>query len=213
MRRNGAPAGKDSPAVASADDCIATNPITAAGANRDAPDVYGGDGCLVLYRSHTARTHRVARCALRFGVAGLRSEGIGHRTLLPAIWICRPRPLPFGSERSRGQAPQTARPVRLVCDRPPDSPPDGADQPERNDRRATTKPDVARRTLNADGEERRRAVCGRTACTDRGGGGRKPSQSGQHMPRGSGVSRRPYLLVALGRSLLFLGPPGRLGRG
>jgi RNA-directed DNA polymerase len=27
---------------------------------------------------------------------------------------------------------------------------------------------------NAGGEERRRAVCGRTACTDRGGGGRKP---------------------------------------
>ena len=26
-------------------------------------------------------------------------------------------------------------------------------------------------------------MCGRTACTDRGGGGRKPGQSGQHVPR------------------------------
>ena len=38
----------------------------------------------------------------------------------------------------------------------------------------------------------RRSVCGRTACTDRGGGGRKPDQSGQHVPRGPGASRRPY---------------------
>jgi len=30
------------------------------------------------------------------------------------------------------------------------------------------------------GEERRRAVCGRTACTDRCGGERKPGQSGSH---------------------------------
>jgi hypothetical protein len=40
------------------------------------------------------------------------------------------------------------------------------------------------------GEERRRAVCGRTACTDRCGGGRKPDQSGQHVPRGPGAARR-----------------------
>ena len=46
---------------------------------------------------------------------------------------------------------------------------------------------------NAGGEERRRAVCGRTACTDRCGGGRKPDQSGQHVPRGPGASRRPYI--------------------
>jgi RNA-directed DNA polymerase len=45
---------------------------------------------------------------------------------------------------------------------------------------------------NAGGEEPRRAVCGRTACTDRCGGGRKPDQSGQHVPRGPGASRRPY---------------------
>jgi hypothetical protein len=31
-----------------------------------------------------------------------------------------------------------------------------------------------------------------TACTDRCGGGRKPDQSGQHVPRGPGASRRPY---------------------
>ena len=48
-----------------------------------------------------------------------------------------------------------------------------------------------RGTLNAGGEERRRAVCGRTACTVRGGGGRKPDQSGQQ-PCGPGASRRPY---------------------
>jgi hypothetical protein len=52
---------------------------------------------------------------------------------------------------------------------------------------------VATGTLNADGEERRRAVCGKIACTVRCGGGRKPSQSGQHRPHGPGASRRPYL--------------------
>src|SRR6266536_6644295 len=46
---------------------------------------------------------------------------------------------------------------------------------------------------NAGGEERRRAVCGRTACTDRGGGGRKPGQSA--MPHGAGASRRPYICI------------------
>ena len=40
------------------------------------------------------------------------------------------------------------------------------------------------------GEERRGAVCGRTACTVRCGGGRKPGQSAS--PRGPGASRRPY---------------------
>jgi hypothetical protein len=49
---------------------------------------------------------------------------------------------------------------------------------------------VATRALKAHGEERRRAVCGRTACTVRCGGGRKPSQLAT--PRGSGASRRPY---------------------
>jgi len=34
-------------------------------------------------------------------------------------------------------------------------------------------------------------VCGRTACTVRGGGGRKPGQSA--LPRGAGASRRPYI--------------------
>jgi putative transposase len=34
-------------------------------------------------------------------------------------------------------------------------------------------------------------VCGRTACTDRGGGGRKPAQAAQ--PHGAGASRRPYI--------------------
>lgn len=33
---------------------------------------------------------------------------------------------------------------------------------------------------------------GRTACTDRGGGGRKPGRSGQHVPHGPSASRRPY---------------------
>src|SRR6266511_4060175 len=47
---------------------------------------------------------------------------------------------------------------------------------------------------NAGGEERRRAVCGRTACTDRGGGGRKPGQSA--LPHGGGASRRPYIAHA-----------------
>src|SRR6266511_3433184 len=50
---------------------------------------------------------------------------------------------------------------------------------------------------NAGGEERRRAVCGRTACTDRGGGGRKPGQSA--MPHGAGASRRPYISLATRR--------------
>ena len=35
-------------------------------------------------------------------------------------------------------------------------------------------------------------MCERTACTVRGGGGRKPDQSGQHAPHGPGASRRPY---------------------
>jgi len=37
-------------------------------------------------------------------------------------------------------------------------------------------------------------VCGRTACTDRGGGGRKPGQSA--LPHGAGASRRPYIELA-----------------
>jgi Reverse transcriptase (RNA-dependent DNA polymerase)/Group II intron, maturase-specific domain len=49
---------------------------------------------------------------------------------------------------------------------------------------------VASGTLNATGEERRRAVCGRTACTVRCGGGRKPGQSAR--PCGPDASRRPY---------------------
>src|SRR6266508_2022894 len=53
---------------------------------------------------------------------------------------------------------------------------------------------------NAGGEERRRAVCGRTACTDRGGGGRKPGQSA--MPHGAGASRRPY--IELSRRRVYL---------
>ena len=51
---------------------------------------------------------------------------------------------------------------------------------------------LGRNEPNAGGEERRRAVCERTACTVRCGGGRKPDQSGQHAPRGPGASRRPY---------------------
>ena len=69
---------------------------------------------------------------------------------------------------------------------------------EWNHRRATALPVVAQGKLNADGEERRRAVCGRTACTDRGGGGRKPGQSGQHVPRSPGASRRPYRYLLVG---------------
>jgi hypothetical protein len=49
---------------------------------------------------------------------------------------------------------------------------------------------VASGALNAAGEERPRAACGRTACTVRCGGGRKPGQSAS--PRGPGASRRPY---------------------
>src|SRR6266511_6373246 len=40
------------------------------------------------------------------------------------------------------------------------------------------KADPPRGWPNAGGEERRRAVCGRTACTVRGGGGRKPEPVG-----------------------------------
>ena len=55
------------------------------------------------------------------------------------------------------------------------------------------------------GERCRRAVCGRTACTVRRGGGRRPQrQSGQHAPRGPGrlpptlpsASPPPVLLTA-----------------
>jgi hypothetical protein len=40
-------------------------------------------------------------------------------------------------------------------------------------------------------------VCGRTACTDRGGGGRRLAPSAQ--PRGAGASRRPYIELAARR--------------
>ena len=40
-------------------------------------------------------------------------------------------------------------------------------------------------------------MCGRTACTDRGGGGRKPGQSA--LPHGAGASRRPYIELATRR--------------
>src|SRR3954451_18482928 len=49
---------------------------------------------------------------------------------------------------------------------------------------------------NADGEERRRAVCGRTSCTDRGGGGRKPGQSGSICRTAGRLS--PTLLAGFG---------------
>ena len=45
--------------------------------------------------------------------------------------------------------------VRLVGRRLPVAEPPGADQPQRNHRRAPTQPAVATGTLNADGEERR----------------------------------------------------------
>ena len=45
----------------------------------------------------------------------------------------------------------------------------GPDRPQRNHRPAARPPAAAPGSLNADGEERRRAVCGRTACTDRWG--------------------------------------------
>ena len=45
-------------------------------------------------------------------------------------------------------------------------------------------------TPNAGGEERRRAVCGRTACTVRCGGGRKPALS-RPSRASAGASRRP----------------------
>ncbi len=37
-----------------------------------------------------------------------------------------------------------------------------------------------------------------TACTDRSGGGRKPGQSGKHVPRSPGASRRPYRYLSVG---------------
>ena len=43
-------------------------------------------------------------------------------------------------------------------------------------------------------------MCGRTACTHRCGGERKPDQSGQDVPRGPGASRRPYNTAASGCS-------------
>jgi hypothetical protein len=43
-----------------------------------------------------------------------------------------------------------------------------------------------------------------TACTDRCGGGRKPDQSGQHVPRGPGASRRPYKNPGLTPRAIYL---------
>src|SRR6266511_4147594 len=66
---------------------------------------------------------------------------------------------------------------------------------------------------NAGGEERRRAVCGRTACTDRGGGGRKPAPVGNAARRW----RLPPTLHLAGEPprrirRLHAEPDGRLGR-
>ena len=77
----------------------------------------------------------------------------------------------------RRQAPQARPAVRVEGSRLPVPGPPGADQPQRNHRRATTQPAVATGTLNAAGEERRRAVCGRTACTVRWGAGGNQAQS------------------------------------
>ena len=79
--------------------------------------------------------------------------------------------------RFRRQAPQARPTVTAGGCCPPITRPAGADRPQRNHRRATAQPAVAPGTLNAGGEERRRAVYGRTACTVRCGGGRKPGQS------------------------------------
>src|SRR5947209_15339933 len=52
---------------------------------------------------------------------------------------------------------------------PPIPGPSRADRPQWNRRPAARLSATAPGTLNANGEERRRAVCGRTACTDRWG--------------------------------------------
>ncbi len=70
-------------------------------------------------------------------------------------------PPPSRVYRPATQAPEE---LRLVGSRPPDAS-HGPDRPQRNHRRATTQPAMASGELNAGGEERRRAVCGRTACT------------------------------------------------
>src|SRR5436190_6352364 len=57
----------------------------------------------------------------------------------------------------------------MVGRRPPIPEPARPDRPQRNHRPAARPPAAAPGSLNADGEERRRAVCGRTACTDRWG--------------------------------------------
>jgi len=58
-------------------------------------------------------------------------------------------------------------------------------------------------------EERRGAVCGRTACTVRCGGGRKPGQSAR--PRGPGASRRPYRNLAEANVFVLACPSVQLG--
>src|SRR5947207_349484 len=57
----------------------------------------------------------------------------------------------------------------MVGSRPQLPEPPRTDRPQRNHRPAARLPAAAPETLNADGEERRRAVCGRTARTDRWG--------------------------------------------
>ncbi|MBV9423139.1 MAG: hypothetical protein JOZ98_09525 [Solirubrobacterales bacterium] len=67
----------------------------------------------------------------------------------------------------RRQAPQTRLGVRHEGRGLPVAQPARADQPQRNHRRATAQPAVAIGALNATGEERRGAVCGKIACTVR----------------------------------------------
>jgi hypothetical protein len=92
-----------------------------------------------------------------------------------------------------GQTPRTQASLRMATRYIRLAQPYGLDQPRWNRRRAQAPQGLAREMSRMPGgEERRRAVCGRTTCTVRCGGERKPDQSGQHAPRGPGASRRPY---------------------
>src|SRR5439155_8856407 len=89
-----------------------------------------------------------------------------------------------------GQAPPAVASVRLANSHIRLAEPPGAGQPLWNRRRAQAPPGLARVQPSAGGEERRRAVCGRTARTVRSGGGRNLALS-RRCRTSAGASRRP----------------------
>ena len=119
-------------------------------------------------RDHGARAAAAPRRGDRAGPQRVPARVGGLlplRKLRPPLQPDRaPRAQP--ARAVHGQTPPTVAGVRLAASHLPLARPLGLGQPRWNHRRAQASPGLARVKPNAGGEERRRAVCGKTACTE-----------------------------------------------